>query len=579
MWNYTQDDWLKEVRRSLKQEVDPVFKKSINSERTISPFSRIEENSYFQKNSTSDAGFLTIQNYSDLKKSKMDEWMAEKSLGLRFRQLPDLREMISDSSAQGKAVFISQPFPFLFDEDTKRIAQSASQFAGKVNLGWSPLSFGLTRGEILKRPFLDWEKIFNQEEIHTQNISWFYLSSAPYQWAGAEPHMELAVMLALAYDILKELDATKIPIERPHERISFGLAVGTDIIVESAKITAMKVLWQRLMELVSDSSSVDVEVYALPSVRSFAGRDPWNNIMRLTLMSFSALAGGAAGFKCIPYDVLNRQKSPDAIRVSTNIPLILKKEGFLDLVKNPFDGNSLFDETVKGLCESAWTYFQEIERKGGVFEAVRSGWLQSEIKRECEVAKNDLNYREKEMVGINKFIARDPQYGNGTSQIIKLNEIIDPMFLKKSDDDYLSVEPLLVSALGYEWEKLQCQGDKYQSLHGQRPSVPVIKGGGPIVEKKSQALQSLLHLGGLDPQWVAMEKIADLDNHLPLVIVLPGHEEAEDQMVSALKAKGIEKVWSGGSVRVGTGVERYIQPQFNSLEFLEDIYRLTVGLL
>lgn len=582
MWNYTQEDWLKEVKRSLKLEQDPVFLKKITDEKSIFPFSKKLEASSLQKDVACGKPFLTIQNYNDLKKSDLDEWIKDGDVGLRFRQLIDLRDFNDLSVLNDKSLFLSQPFPFLLEDREKETLSSFKSKDFHINLGWSPLSFGLTRGEILKRPYAGWENIFNQQEIHGANCTWFYLSSAPYQWAGAEPHVELSVVLSLAFNVLKELDSLGFSIEQVKDKISFGLSLDTDILLESAKITALKTLWQRLVEVASESSvsGAKVDVYALPSLRHFSGRDPWNNIMRLTLMSFAAFSGGAQGFKCVPYDVLNKHKTADATRVSTNIPLILKKEGFVNLVENPFDGNSLFTESVNALCEAAWAHFQEIERKGGVFEAVRSGWLQAEVKRSGEISKNATSYREKELVGINKFIAKDTNYIKGqASQIIKLNDIIDSVFLKKSDDDYLSVEPLTISSLSYEWEKMQCQSDQYLISKGHRPSVPMIKGGGPICEKKAHWIQSLLHLGGLEEKLSTPEDIASLDGHQPLVIILPANDEAEEIMVAALKAKGFEKIWSTGSGRTTLAIDRYIDKDMNALEFVEGVHRLCVEML
>jgi hypothetical protein len=581
MWNYTQDDWLQEVKRSLKTEQPPIFEKMISGDGGIFPFSKKTDSASIQKNLATGKPFLTIQNHSDMKRAGLSEWIGEADVALRFRQLEDLAEYSRDPQLKGKAAFLSQPFPFMLDPMVKEVFAQAMPHLGDLNLGWSPLSFGLTRGEILKRPFAHWENIFQQEEIHSDKVTWFYLSSAPYQWAGAEPHVELSVILSLAYNILKELDGMNVPVDLVRQKISFGLALGTDILVESAKISALKVLWDRMGELVCENPLKEsADVYVLPSLRYFSGRDPWNNVMRLTLMSFAALAGGAQGFKCIPFDALNQHKTLDAIRVSTNIPLLLKREGFMGNVENPFDGNSLFDDSVHSLCASAWSHFQEIERKGGIFEAVRSGWMQAEIKRSCEVSKNAMNYREKELIGINRYVSRDPQYvKNAPSQLVKLNDIIDPLFLKKSDDDYLSVEPLLVSSLGFEWEKMQTLSDKYFYQKGERPFVPLVKGGGPVVEKKSAWVQSLLHLGGLDARLFSVDEIPEFESHQNLVIILPGSDEAEDQMVSALKAKGVEKIWSTAVARSVPGVDRYIDMQMNSLEFVDGVHRLRVEIL
>jgi len=570
MWDYKAQDWQEEVKRSLKQDILPAFKKSIFSGQSVSPFSVADRQRSLQKTVVQAPAFLAIQNYLDLKSAGLEEWLADGDIGLRFRQLSDLMDT---PLSRPTSAFLSQPFAFKLDTTQRAFLESFAE-KSKLNLGWSPLSFGLTRGEILKKPFIGWEDIFSETALHKENVSWFYLSSAPYQWAGAEPHVELAVELALGHAVLQELLSLKIPIATAVNKISFGLALGTDILVESSKIVAMKLLWARLSELAGSHSPAVAEVYALPSVRLFSGRDPWNNVMRMTLMAFSSLVGGAKGFKCLPYDILNKQKSSEAIRISTNIPLILKKEAYLGSVANPLDGSSLYMESIDALCKGAWQLFQEIEKKGGVFEAVRSGWLQNEIKRSADYSKNELSYFQKELIGVNRFVSPKVSYGAGPiSEIVRLSDIIDPLFLKDSDDDFLAVEPLLVGALSYDWEMLQLSSDRYFEKHGKRPKITIIKGGGPVVQKKLSWLTGLLSLGGVGHDVVSFEEGAEFAVMSPLAVAISSGDEMEETLISTLKAKGVGKIWSLSHPRESSAVDRYVDSSASAIELIKEIHQ------
>jgi len=573
MWAFTEQNWQDEIKKSLKEGISLDFKKEIFNGQSISPFSLFKNTLCdSQALTTKNKSFITIQNYSDLKSSGLEEWLKEPDVGFRFRELSDLKENFNNT--RNFTAFLSQPFPFALSEDQKIFLDEYTGLNNSVNLGWSPLSFGLTRGEILKKPFNGWEKIFSDQSLEHKNIGWFYLSSAPYEWAGAEPQMELAIMLSLGHAIIAELAAIGVKPELAFDKICFGLSLGTDVLVESSKIVAMKLLWQRFREM-SEVAGETADVYALPSLRSFSGRDPWNNIMRMTLMSFSALIGGARGFKCIPYDVLNKRKTADAVRVSTNIPLVLKKEGYLNQVINPLDGASLFSDSIDVLCKSAWTTFQEIERKGGVLEAVRSGWLQTELKRSAEYSKNQMSYLQKELVGVNKFISKDPSYGS-EGDIIRLSDIIDPLFLSQSADDFLPVEPLLVSSLSYDWEALQMASDQYTLKTKVRPKVTVIKGGGPVVEKKISWLASVLNLGGVDLEIIPAENLEKVGPWSSLAILTTSGDEMEQAALVALKAKGVEKVWSFGHFKKETSIERFLETNINALEFVKDIHHISL---
>jgi len=57
------------------------------------------------------------------------------------------------------------------------------------------------------------------------------------------------------------------------------------------------------------------------------------------------------------------------------------EESHLGKVADPAGGGYLHETLGARLAEAGWAVFQEIERRGGLFETVRTGWLQGEIAR------------------------------------------------------------------------------------------------------------------------------------------------------------------------------------------------------
>lgn len=568
--------WISEVQRALKVEQVPDFIKIIFDQK-INAISYGDDERCFQKQTARLGSFLTVQNYNDLVNSNMSDWLHSSNVGLRFKQLKDLSVLSGQSNIQNKSVFLSQPFAFPLSEAHNETFDAARGHLSQLNLGWSPSSFGLTRGEILKRPYKDWEIIFKNSRLLEPHVRWFYLSSASFQWAGADRHMEIAILIALAIDSISEFETIGLTAAEVIPRITFGLSLGTDILLESAKVTALKRVWAKVCELYTVSSVETTEVYGLPSLRQFSGRDPWNNIMRISLMSVAAVLGGAEGFKCIPYDVLRVHKNADAIRTSTNIPLLLTQEGLLDKVSNPFDGSPLFTNAVEVLCEQAWKSLQDIESKGGIFEAIRSGWLQSDIRRAADAEKEKVKNLQTSILGVNKFVAplsTDPS----TAEIVKLQDIIDPLFLRESDDDFLSVEPLLVESLCYEWEKMQLIFDTYKQRHQEYPMISVIKGAGPVAEKKMAWLKSILSLAPFRIELLSIDSESRLSQSLSkIVLVLPSSTDVEENVLSMLKSEKVEKVFYVGEERANISFDGYIDSNANAFDFLKQLQDQLVG--
>lgn len=525
--------WVEEIKKSLKTDSLPQFEKKISGERGVSPFSIGRNDSFLQASSVSRKSFLAIQNYSELVNGGLDEWIRHPDVGLRFRQIHDIQH---DKNLRNKQLFLSQPFLFVPNHEQQETLEFLKSSNAKLNMGWSPLSFGLTRGEILKKPLHGLHTVVDTEALRTNTTTWFYLSSAPYQWAGAEPHAELGILLAVTYEILRELHSCKMPLAQALEKISFGLSLGTDVVVEPAKIVALKLLTQKLVELLdSDLEFVSPSVYAMPSLRVYSGRQPWNNLIRNVLMCSSAMIGGADGFKCIPYDVLNKNRKSDALRESTNVPLLLKQEAHLQDVLNPMDGSPLFASAIESLCDLAWSFFKEIEKKGGIFESVRTGWLQMELSRQSEISMSRIEKLESSLIGVNEFVDKRFYYGEKSSDdtgLVALENIIDPLFLDKTDNEYMSVQPLVISSLTNGWETLQVRVDGLK-----KSEVIIVKSPSPGTEKKIKSLSKALDVLCGSYRLVDESELSTVKSG-DVVVLVVGDAQKESQLITEIKAVG-----------------------------------------
>ena len=242
------------------------------------------------------------------------------------------------------------------------------------------------------------------------------------------------------------------------------------------------------------------------------------------------------------------------------------------------DGASLFEKTTESICEKSWMFFQEVEKKGGLFEAVRSGWLQTELKRQEEFSKNQLCYFQKEVIGVNKYVV--PQTIDETvdkNSLMRLSDIIDPLFLTKSPDDYLTVEPLVVNSVCYEWDVVQLRSDQYRHKMGTRPCVKVIKGGGPVVEKKISWLSQIFSVAGFEmdvqtsepTSWSNMAQEA-------LIILVPSHDEMEETVASQLRQQSRARLWSFNSLKDTSKVDKFLQTDVNILEIIKEMQNLVL---
>ena len=50
-------------------------------------------------------------------------------------------------------------------------------------------------------------------------------------------------------------------------------------------------------------------------------------------------------------------------------------------------------------------YLQEIDKRGGIFETIKSGWFQSEIARAAYQKQKEIEEGKRVIVGVNRFLA------------------------------------------------------------------------------------------------------------------------------------------------------------------------------
>src|SRR6185369_15933781 len=105
---------------------------------------------------------------------------------------------------------------------------------------------------------------------------------------------ELAFALAVALAYLRALEAGGIDLEIARAAISFRLVADSDQFLTMAKFRALRLLWARIEESCGLTPK-PVFIAAETAWRMLTQRDPYVNMLRATMATFSAGLGGADG--------------------------------------------------------------------------------------------------------------------------------------------------------------------------------------------------------------------------------------------------------------------------------------------
>jgi methylmalonyl-CoA mutase len=229
--------------------------------------------------------------------------------------------------------------------------------------------------------------------------TFFLASGRAAHEAGGSEGQELGLMAASALAYAKAGVEAGMSMAQAFQGVVLGLSVDQAYLEGVAKLRAARAIWARLVEACGVKAEARIEARA--SRRMLSALDPWTNLLRLTAAGF---AGGVAGAEAVVLEPFTRPLGAPtdfARRQARNIQLVLMQEASLGRVADPAGGAWYLERLTDQLARAGWTFFQEIEAKGGAAAALESGFVAE------AVARVRTERPQAAIVGASHFPARD----------------------------------------------------------------------------------------------------------------------------------------------------------------------------
>lgn len=216
-----------------------------------------------------------------------------------------------------------------------------------------------------------------------------------YHNAGSSLVQELAFALASIVDYLDALTEQGISPGEIFGSLEVSLAVSSSYFLEIAKFRAARWLFHQL--------GVAYGATATPTIHASSARwnktiyDAHNNLLRGTVEAMAAASGGADSITVARFDEVYAKPNEVSAHLSRNTSLILRDEAHLGKVIDAASGSYFLESLTESIANQAWKCFQHLEAKGGMLSSLRSGFVQSDIRRvrqarEKLVAEKKLNF-------------------------------------------------------------------------------------------------------------------------------------------------------------------------------------------
>ncbi|GAA2295524.1 methylmalonyl-CoA mutase family protein [Nonomuraea roseoviolacea subsp. roseoviolacea] len=244
------------------------------------------------------------------------------------------------------------------------------------------------------------------------------VDATPYHDAGGGDADELGCSIALGVGHLRALTDAGLGVEEAFGQLEFRYAATDDQFATVAKLRAARRLWTRVAEL----CGVGTGVTGVPGVRAGVGaagppgaqlqhavtssammtaRDPYVNMLRVTVACFAAGVGGADAVTAQPFDACLGRPDAFSRRIARNTQALLLEEAGLGRVADPAGGSFYVERRTADLAERAWEWFQEIEAAGGIGRA--AGLVSARVAATRERRAADVAHRRFPITGVSEY--------------------------------------------------------------------------------------------------------------------------------------------------------------------------------
>jgi methylmalonyl-CoA mutase len=230
------------------------------------------------------------------------------------------------------------------------------------------------------------------------------VDALPYHEAGGTDAEELGCALAAGVEYLRAMRTAGLSADAAFGQFEFRYAATADQFATIAKLRAARRVWARVAQQCGVTSDAAGQwQHAVSSWSMLTRRDPWNNILRATLACFSAGVGGADAITVAPFDAAIGQPDRLARRVARNVHALLVEESHVARVIDPAGGSWYVEDLTEQLAVKAWSWFQEIERSGGLRTALAAGIVADRVAASRARRRDALARRREAVTGVTEF--------------------------------------------------------------------------------------------------------------------------------------------------------------------------------
>ncbi len=230
--------------------------------------------------------------------------------------------------------------------------------------------------------------------------------------AGSTSAQELAFTLADGFAYVEAGIAAGLKVDDFVPQISFFFNSHVDFFEEIAKFRAARRIWARRMRGKYGSTNprtLALRFHTQTAGCSLTAQQPENNIVRTAYQALAAVLGGTQSLHTNSMDETLALPSEKAVTIALRTQQILAHETGVANTIDPLAGSYFVESMTNKMEAEVESYLKKIDSLGGVIPAIEQGFFQREIADAAYRYQQELDRKEKIIVGVNEFVQENEE--------------------------------------------------------------------------------------------------------------------------------------------------------------------------
>ncbi len=238
-----------------------------------------------------------------------------------------------------------------------------------------------------------WQKVISLFEKN-KTIKTISVNALPFHNQNCLAYYEIALVLSALNEYLQVA-------KDPQSTFVIKTGVNADYFIQIAKLRAIRRLWN----VIRTEYNLKNDLYLIieTSLTDKSISDKYNNLLRTTVETMAAVAGGCNELIVTSFDVLFSENEKLSSRMAINQQLILKDESYLNKMADIACGSYYIENITDALAAKALEAFKRFEKEGGYFKCIEKNIFATEIKQQAEQRKELFDTNKQLAIGVNKF--------------------------------------------------------------------------------------------------------------------------------------------------------------------------------